>query len=234
MSTSRFRILDQVRASLAINRQHLLDQAAAYPAPHPRGPFMPSDLPVIEQFEKELSALHAYVHICDGPQAALDHVHALLEAANARRLIAWDSNELPLRGVADLLESLGIEQMDQEVLAAANRLSALRALEPAPVCISGVDAAIAESGSMIVVSGPGRGRLASLLPPLHIALLPADRIVRTLPDAFDLLRERYGDGLFRDHANVTIITGPSRTADIELSLTLGVHGPREIHAVVIR
>jgi L-lactate dehydrogenase complex protein LldG len=69
---------------------------------------------------------------------------------------------------------------------------------------------------------------------MHIALLPATRIVRTLPDAFALLQTQFGAGLFGERSNITLITGPSRTADIELSLTLGVHGPREVHAVVIR
>jgi L-lactate dehydrogenase complex protein LldG len=234
MTDARTRILDQIRESLAVNRDHLLQQAAAYPAPHPRGPFVPTELGPLEQFEAELSALHAYVHLCDGPEAALDKVHELLEGADVRQVLTWALDELPLPDIGAVLASMGIEQVDHEVLDTADRGAQLAKLEPVPVSISGVDAAIAESGSMVVVSGPGRGRLASLLPPMHIALLPAERVVRTLPEAFDLLRERFGEGLFGERSNVTVITGPSRTADIELSLTLGVHGPREVHAVVIR
>jgi L-lactate dehydrogenase complex protein LldG len=89
------------------------------------------------------------------------------------------------------------------------------------------------SGTMLVVSGAGRGRVASFLPSMPMALLPVERIKRMLPDAFALLQSDFGAGLFRDRSNVTLITGPSPTADIELSLTLGVHGPRAIHAIVI-
>jgi L-lactate dehydrogenase complex protein LldG len=212
----------------------LIAQAAAYPAPHGRGPFIPSELNLVEQFTAELHALHAHVHVCDGPEDALRKLHELLESANARQVLTWASDDLPLPGVGDMLDAMGIPQADHQVHAAADRDAAQHALEPVPVCISGADAAIAESGSMLVITGAGRGRLASLLPPMHIALLPAERIVRTLPDAFDLLRQQFGDGLFRDQSNITIITGPSRTADIELSLTLGVHGPRDVHAIVIR
>jgi L-lactate dehydrogenase complex protein LldG len=233
MTDARARMLAQIRGSLAVNRDHLLAQAAAFPAPHPRGPFVESNLAPIEQFTAGLSALHASVHVCDGRQAALGKVHELLESVDARQVLTWATNELPLPEVSGMLESLGVQQVDRQVLDAADREAQLGALDPVPVCISGVDAAIAESGSMIMVSGPGRGRLASLLPPMHIALLPAERIVRTLPEAFDALRERFGDSLFGDRSNVTIITGPSRTADIELSLTLGVHGPSDVHAVVI-
>lgn len=234
MTDARTKILDQIRQSLQRNQAQLIEQAAAYPAPHPRGPFVPSDLDPVEQFTAELRALHAHVHVCDGPEDALRKLHELLAHANAQQVLTWAAADLPLVGVGDMLQAMGIVEADRQVHAAVDRDAAQHALEPVPVCISGADAAIAESGSMLVVTGAGRGRLASLLPPMHIALLPAERIVRTLPDAFDLLRQQFGDGPFRDHSNVSIITGPSRTADIELSLTLGVHGPRDVHAIVIR
>ncbi len=234
MTDSRIQILDQIRQSLQVNQAHLIEQAAASSVPHEREPFMPSDLDPIEQFTAELRALHAHVHLCNGLGEALDKLHELLEGADAQQVLTWAMDDLPLFGVAELLQAMGIQQADSQVHGAEDRDAAQRALEPVPVCISGADAAIAESGSLLLVTGAGRGRLASLLPPMHIALLPAERIVRTLPDAFDLLRHQFGDGVFRDHANVSIITGPSRTADIELSLTLGVHGPRDVHAIVIR
>lgn len=233
MTNSRNRIVDRIRDGLRVNRAMLEAQAAAYPPPHPRGPFVPSDLDVVEQFRAELSALHAYVHLCSGPTDALEQVIALLEAAGVRDVLSWSADQLPLPELLPAVEAAGIAVADPQVLK-MDRAAQYRALEPIGACITGVDAAIAESGTMIVANGAGRGRLASLLPPLHIALLPADNIVRTLPDAWDRMRMLYGDSLLRDRSNVVMITGPSRTADIELSLTLGVHGPREVHAIVIR
>lgn len=233
MTDSKTRILDRIGASLATNRTLLQTHADQYLPPHPRGPFIATELDVIEQFEAELSALHAHVHICDGPAAALEQVFDLIHAAGAHDVLTWATDDLPLPDLLPRLREAGIIDVERQVLG-QNRVARYATLEPVLVCISGVDAAIAESGTMLLVTGAGRGRLASLLPPMHIALLPADRIVRTLPDAFALLAEQFGDGLFRDRSNLALITGPSRTADIEQNLTLGVHGPRDVHAIVIR
>ncbi len=194
---------------------------------------MPSDLERVEQFRSELEALRAYVHVCDTPADAVEQVLELLEQAGARSALAWEPEQLPLPGLVEALAVAGVELIAGQVMG-AQRAELYAELEPVVVGISGVDVAISESATMLLVSGQGRGRLASLLPPMHIALLPEQSIVRSLPDALDRLGEEFGEGLFRDRSNLTMITGPSRTADIELSLTLGVHGPREVHAVVIR
>ncbi len=233
MNDSRSQILARIRGSLAANGGLLEQQGLAYLPPHPHGPFVATDLEPVSQFEAELSALHGHVYLCDGPAAALEQILELLHAIGAREALAWSAENMPLPELLPRLSEQGIRVVEPGVLG-ADRRARYNDLEPIPVCISGADAAIAESGTLVVVSGGGRGRLASLMAPMHIALLSADRIVRTLPDAFDLLREQFGPGLFRDRSNVTLITGPSRTADIELSLTLGVHGPRDIHAIVIR
>ena len=82
-------------------------------------------------------------------------------------------------------------------------------------------------------SGAGRGRLASLLAPIHIAVLRADQIARGLGQALDLIQQRYGPDVFAESSNLTLISGPSRTGDIEQTLVLGAHGPRELHVVLI-
>jgi L-lactate dehydrogenase complex protein LldG len=75
--------------------------------------------------------------------------------------------------------------------------------------------------------------LASLSAREHIAVLRGAQVVRGLGEALALLQARHGPDIFTDSSNLTLISGPSRTADIELTLTLGVHGPREIHVVLI-
>jgi L-lactate dehydrogenase complex protein LldG len=116
----------------------------------------------------------------------------------------------------------------------AARKGQLQAMEPAGACISGVEAGIAESGSLLLRHGPGRPRLASLLAPAHIAVLRSTQLVRGLGEALAQARARYGESIFHDTSNLTLITGPSRTADIEMTLALGIHGPQEIHVVVIQ
>jgi L-lactate dehydrogenase complex protein LldG len=95
--------------------------------------------------------------------------------------------------------------------------------------LSGVDYLIAETGSVILLSRPQQPRLFSLLPPLHIAVAERRQL---LPDLFDLftLLDSQRDNL---SACVSIITGPSKTGDIELRLVTGVHGPGEVHIVLI-
>ena len=109
-----------------------------------------------------------------------------------------------------------------------NVLVRLTALESLQVGLTGAIAGIAESGTFAVVSGSGRSRLASLLPPVHIAVLRAERLYPSL-DAFFAAHPDVAD----DGSNLVLITGPSRTADIEMTLTRGVHGPGEVHIVLV-
>jgi len=94
----------------------------------------------------------------------------------------------------------------------------------ADVTVEEVLAGIAETGSIVCASVEGRAVQASLLPSHHVALLPAGKIYATLEDFFASLKA--------PPTNVAIITGPSRTADIELTLAIGVHGPERLDVVV--
>src|SRR5437588_1098923 len=93
------------------------------------------------------------------------------------------------------------------------------------VGITAAQAAIAETGTLVLESESERHRLVSLLPPVHIAIIKADDICLTLGDALRYVRRGGQSGMSRA---ITFITGPSRTADIELTLTIGVHGPKEL------
>lgn len=103
-----------------------------------------------------------------------------------------------------------------------------RQLFAADVGITGADWLIAETGSVVLLSRPDQPRSVSLLPRVHIAVAESRRI---LPDLYDLFQVCSPADLT---ANLTIITGPSKTGDIELKLVTGVHGPEQIHVVVIR
>ena len=104
----------------------------------------------------------------------------------------------------------------------------------AAVGISGANLAIAETGTIMLVTNEGNADLTVTLPPVHIALFGIDKIVASLDDAVAVLRmlPRSGTGQIMT-SYVNWITGPSRSADIEQSLTIGVHGPREMHCVIL-
>jgi L-lactate dehydrogenase complex protein LldG len=95
----------------------------------------------------------------------------------------------------------------------------------ASVCVDEVSAAIAETGSLICSSTGGKPVQAGLLPSHHLAIVSSENIYETLDDFFSTL----GDS---PPTNITLETGPSRTADIELTLTIGVHGPGRLTVIV--
>ncbi|MCA1959640.1 MAG: lactate utilization protein [Desulfomonile sp.] len=96
----------------------------------------------------------------------------------------------------------------------------------ASVCVEEVFAGIAETGSLVSTSAGGRAVQGGLVPQHHIALIATDRIVETLDHFFS----QWGDG---PPTNITLETGPSRTADIELTLTIGVHGPGRLSVIAV-
>jgi len=96
----------------------------------------------------------------------------------------------------------------------------------ATATVEEVVAGIAETGSIVVTSAGGRAVQASLLPAHHVAILSADNIFPSLDDFFAGIENN-------PPTNITLITGPSRTADIELTLTIGVHGPEKVSILVV-
>ncbi len=109
-----------------------------------------------------------------------------------------------------------------------------RACFEAQVGFSGVDFVLAETGTLVVSSRTEGSQLTSLAPPIHVAFYRPSQVVAELEQVLDGLAGRKSgpDDRIKGHS-VVFITGPSRTGDIELTLTLGVHGPQQVHAVLI-
>jgi L-lactate dehydrogenase complex protein LldG len=100
------------------------------------------------------------------------------------------------------------------------------------VSITGAFAGIAETGTLVMVSGPDHPVSLNLLPDTHIVVLREADVVAGYEDAWARLRERYGKNVMPRTVNT--ITGPSRTGDIEQAMELGAHGPRRMHIIVVR
>ncbi|MFV9673142.1 MAG: LutC/YkgG family protein [Acidimicrobiia bacterium] len=191
------------------------------------GPLVP-DLPevdLLERFTEAVEAVSGVVHV-DGIATALDQIVA---SHGPGRLLAWDEEQLPVGGAIGRLTDAGCKAVSGMVPAdASGRRDHQADYIDVRYGLTGAEAAFAESGSIVVRSGPGRPRMASLVPLVHIALLPADRIFRS---QMHWLTQPESD--LAGATNVVYITGPSRTADIEQKITLGVHGPRELHVILI-
>lgn len=228
---TREQILANLRSSLATSRPwlHTVAQSAAHTIP----PYvMPPVNDLVAQFRSELEALAGHVYPVADNAAAVAQIGAILSAKAASQVISWDLGQIDLPGLAQLYAERGISSANPTIYGTAHQ-ERLQNLEPIPVCISGVEAGIAESGSLLLRHGPGRPRLASLLAPYYIAILRREQLVRGLGEALALIRSRYGKNIFTTTSNLTLISGPSRTADIEMTLSLGIHGPQEVHVVIV-
>ncbi len=138
--------------------------------------------------------------------------------------------------VAELFSRVLGEPVSADIptLVKVARRALRRAFLDADIGISGANIAIAESGTVVIVSNEGNARLVTTLPPVHIVLVGYEKLVETLDDAACTLKllARCATGQ-KQTAYVSLITGPSRTTDIEKTLTLGVHGPTEVHIIFL-
>jgi len=177
----------------------------------------------VARFRAELTAAGGQVYLCADGEAATEQVLALLQARPHSRIILGRGRVLDALPLAERLKGLECaiwrpggewRDTDRDQMFAAD------------IAVSGVDYLIAETGSMVLFARDREPRGQSLLPPVHIAVAAADQI---LPDLFDL----FGVLGNRPPSCVSIITGPSKTGDIELKLETGVHGPGEVHVVIL-
>jgi len=221
-SAARAAIFNRIRAAQRRPATATAEELAAvedYLARHPQGP-----RPAIEgdlrlrfraMAERMSSTVEEVAHLADAP------------AAVARYL---DAQSLPRQAVI------------WPMLAALDWASAGVSVEMRPprrdesqgadlVGVTGCFCAFAETGTLVLVSGPQAHASTHLLPETHVALVPASRIVRGMEDGFALLRAERGGGEMMPRT-LNMVSGPSRTGDIELTIVLGAHGPYRVHIVL--
>jgi L-lactate dehydrogenase complex protein LldG len=184
------------------------------------------------EFEKVGGVFYRAPTLADVPEV----VAAIARDRGARRLVSWHPEALggdlgpalTARGLSPVMMPPG------EVANAAERGRLRQIVAAAELGLTGVDLAIAETGTLVLRSGAGRPRSTSLLPPYHIAVFNRAALVESLAQAGVYLELWHTDGeAGAGGAVISFITGPSRTADIELTLTRGVHGPKEVHAIFV-
>jgi L-lactate utilization protein LutC len=164
-----------------------------------------------------------------GADAARESLVDLLAACRPFTVLRWKHPLLERLEIDRVLKErkIGVQSWDElERQSAEGRWPATFA---ADLGITSVDWAVAETGTLALCSLPGQGRVVSLLPPNFLAILEPAQIVPDLFDLFARLEERKQNL----PSNVTLVTGPSKTGDIELKLTTGVHGPGNVHVLVV-
>ena len=214
--------------------------------------------PLVEEFAARWLALGGAVHWASGAaesrQAVIEALQRMLPARERRpRLVAWCDSALSALDLPSLREELDAELTLWEALpgesttAAAARLRGQAAA--ADLGLVSCAWAVSSTGTVAVYAAPGSGRSVSLLPPACIFVVRPERVVATLGEGFALLMTEGGDSADALSAEavsaaamppaalpsaVNLISGPSRSADIEGELVVGVHGPGNVTVVIAR
>jgi len=214
MERSEFLARVKIAQSAAILPDH--------PAEDPGGlvPELP-EVDLVERFVEVAGKMAAEVHTEPVDQV----IHGVIERYGIDNYMSWDADRID--GLDRLPDAL------HRIITETPRGSEARTEHNAgymdcQLGITGAEAAFAETGTIVVRSGPGQPRMASLVPLVHVAVLRRERIFRSASHWAADPSARMGDG-----SNVVFITGPSKTADIESIVTLGVHGPKHLHIALV-
>lgn len=177
----------------------------------------------VDRFEAELTAIGGEVIRCTAeeiPERLIGQLYIL----GGNQVLTWGPLEPILYAVGERLEGDGFQLIQPEIPVGTGRSSKLEEFDRIPIGISGTAAGLADTGTLVLATGSRRSLLPSLLPDTHLAIL---RVRDIYPD-MDTWLLAGGAGYIANSSNLVLISGPSRTADVEMTLTIGVHGPRQV------
>jgi L-lactate dehydrogenase complex protein LldG len=220
--SAREAVLARVKKALGKegDRAKARDDADGYVAAHAHGPrpAMPADL--VGRFMKRATDMESTIERLAGradiPRAVAGYLDDLvlppsLAEQKSHRGVCWTE-------FADLdWKGAGLE-IEARPTVGHDRLG-----------ITGTFCAIAETGTLVVLPGPDWPTATALLPDTHVAVVRADRVVSGMEEAFALVRSERG----RLPRAINLISGPSRTGDVEQTIVLGAHGPFRVHILVV-
>jgi L-lactate utilization protein LutC len=177
----------------------------------------------------EMSVEERIRRFCMALEALNGKTYRAESKEDARRLAAGVIAGRPaIASNAPFLAECGVTALDGVVSGVTDRLRLRELCASAGVGISSADYALADTGTLVMFSSLEEARMISLLPPVHLAIVPRERLLTSLDELLTLEPLPAGRS-----SSMVLITGPSRTADIEQILVRGVHGPGEIHVVIV-
>jgi len=175
-------------------------------------PTATSGVRLFPEFETRAKAVSGEVFRVPDAAAARETLLRLVDEVGAKKAVVVESPIQEAAGITEALRLRGVTVYTEPTDIAAHA-------ETADIGISGVEFGVAETGSVFQDGTSIATRLVTILPPLHVVFLPSANIVPGITEAFDIISPSF------DRGYIGFITGPSRTADIERVLTIGVHGP---------
>lgn len=202
--TSRELILNRIH-SIAVSRNDGQTEMPSYQQEEIYKPIVPD---LLSCFTQELEAISGQCVACEGEEDMYRQLAALVEKKGLPSLFSRDTK------IADKLRKAGIAVETEEIN-----------LKKQSAGITPCELLIARTGSIVVNTAGSSGRQMHVFPPVHIVVAKASQIVAFPGDALESMQQKYKDNL---PSAMTVITGPSRTADIEKTLVLGAHGPKEL------
>jgi len=206
-TTAKERMLKKVRQALLQKREN----------PHPNLEEMPlykdETEPLDVTFARELNAVSGNFIYCDGEISVVENLIALVEQFHISKIVVWEP------AIQKMLGHYGFPFLKGE-----------DNLQDVEAGITGCEALIARNGSILVSNANRSGRSLSIFAPIHIVFAKASQIVMDIKHALTLVKQRYGEQL---PSMLSVVTGPSRTADIEKKLVLGAHGPKSLYVFLI-
>ncbi|MCH8333855.1 lactate utilization protein [Candidatus Sumerlaeota bacterium] len=214
----------------------LLARAGEIPLIWPEAEFPPGRSDA-DQFEKTLSFWGAQVHRVGSDAEVVPKVAEVIEEIGARIVSRWHCPRLDVFDWDGGLKHLDLEwiEIDPDQVAAAESFEERKKirdrLERIEVGITDADRAVAHTGTMLFEHSPERNGFLNLFPWTHIAVLRLSQMVRTIQDLVDLLGREHAGKPWRP--NTVFVTGPSRSADIDLTHGQGAAGPGRLHVVLI-
>jgi len=206
-TTSKEKLLKKIRKALLERRDNPYPNLEEQPLY-----YQPEDLPEV-LFAEQFTKVSGQFVFCEDEVQFIENLLTLAEERNWRKIYCW---EKPLQDILTQYEYPFFET-DKD-------------FEQADVGFTLCEALIARNGSILISNGNAAGRRLSIYPSVHIVLAYASQLVMDLNDGFKLLKKKYGNNL---PSLISTVTGPSRTADIEKTLVLGAHGPKELFVFLL-
>jgi len=206
-STSKEQILKKIRAALLQKRDNPylnLEDTPIYP---------PFKEPLEFEFAKQFSAVAGKFVFCEDEIDLIENLLALAERDSLRKMYVWEPK------LQELLKQYGFPFYSTDT-----------DFKKADAGITYCEALIARNGSVLISNASGAGRRLTIYPHIHIIIAYTSQILGDIKDGLEFLRTKYTNQL---PSMVNLITGPSRTADIEKTLVLGAHGPKDLYVFLL-
>jgi len=175
--------------------------------------FPPVALPLENAFKNQLESISGKVYLLNDEKELFDTLKQSISEFDPATVFCNEAHLFPMLKDAEI----GFQQYEGPQ-------------NPVEAGITACEFLIARSGTVMVSSAQGGGRQLSVYPPVHIVIARKNQLVESLEEAYAGILEKYNDNL---PSQIALITGPSRTADIEKTLVLGAHGPKEIRVFLL-